>query len=71
MGAAAAFGVAAAITALRNQELPPSAGAHLGTPMSGIDVVREHRAAHLRHVLVTSLAFGGVDAALVVGNACA
>jgi 3-oxoacyl-[acyl-carrier-protein] synthase II len=71
MGAAATFGVAAAITALRHQELPPSAGAHLGTPMNGIDVVRERRAARLRHVLVTSLAFGGVDAALVVGNACA
>ena len=68
MGAAAGFGLVAAIQALREQLLIPTA-AWTGTPLAEIEVITATRAAAVDTALVTCLAFGGVNAALVVGRA--
>ena len=68
MGAAAGFGLAAAVLALREQVLIPTA-AWTGTPLSDIDVVTAARPAMIDTALVTCLAFGGVNAAMLVGRA--
>lgn len=64
MGAAGLFGVVAACRALARQELPVSAGTELGTPLG--TVVRASKSARIDAAAVTSLAFGGVNAALIV-----
>lgn len=64
MGAAAAIEAVAACLALRDQALWPSAGADLGEAVGGVEVVRARRAGVLDCVLSTTLAFGGVNAAL-------
>ncbi len=50
-----------------------SAGAALGAPLGGIEVVRATRPARLGAVLSTTLAFGGVNACLAFaeGARCA
>ena len=68
MGAAAGFGVAAALLAVQGAGLAPSAGAE-GPTLTEVDVVRTHRAVRCAAALVTCLAFGGVNAALVLGGA--
>lgn len=67
MGAAAGFGVLGAVAALQLQTLLPTA-AWQGTPMSGIDVVTRSRPAIIDQVVSTCLAFGGVNAAFVLGR---
>lgn len=69
MGACAAIEAVGAILALQAQRHFPSAGADLGTPLAGVDVVRQARTARLRTVVSTTLAFGGVNAALLIGGA--
>jgi len=68
MGAAAGFGLASAVLALREQAVLPTAQWE-GTPLADIDVVMQTRAASVDTALVTCLAFGGVNAALLVGRA--
>lgn len=68
MGAAAGFGLAAAMLALREQVLVPTA-AWAGTPLTDVDVVTTTRAAVVDTALVTCLAFGGVNAAMLLGRA--
>ena len=65
MGAAAAFNVVAACLAVRSGRLCATAGG--GSDMPGIEVVRQTRCATVDLAMVTCLAFGGVDAAIVVG----
>ena len=68
MGAAAAIEAVAVCLALRAQTLWPSAGADLGEALTGVEVVRAGRAGALDVVLSTTLAFAGVNAALVFGR---
>ncbi len=68
MGAAAGFGVVAALLAVQGAGLSPSAGAE-GPTLTEVEVVRVHRAGRCDAALVTCLAFGGVNAALVLGGA--
>ena len=68
MGAAAGFGLASAVLAVCDQVVLPTAQWE-GTPIEDIDVVVETRASVVDTALVTCLAFGGVNAALVVGRA--
>lgn len=68
MGAAAAIEAVAACLALRAQALWPSAGAELGEAVGGVEVVRTRREGPLDLVLSTTLAFGGVNAALAFGR---
>jgi len=68
MGAAAGFGLASAVLALREQIVLPTAQWE-GTPLAHIDVVMQTRATRVDTALVTCLAFGGVNAALLVGRA--
>jgi len=68
MGAAAAIEAVAVCLALRSQALWPSAGAELGEALTGVEVVRAHRAGALDVVLSTTLAFAGVNAALAFGG---
>ncbi len=65
MGASAAFNLVAACLAVRRGLLCATAGG--GSDMPGIDVVRQMRSATVDLAMVTCLAFGGVDAAIVVG----
>jgi 3-oxoacyl-(acyl-carrier-protein) synthase len=67
MGAAGAVEAIATVLALCVQERFVSAGAEDGTPLPGVTVQRTTAAATLRHAISTSLAFGGVNAALVLG----
>lgn len=67
MGAAGLFGVVAACRALSRQELPVSAGTELGTPLGA--VVRASMPGRIDAAAVTCLAFGGVNAALIVERA--
>lgn len=69
MGACAAIEAVGCVLALESQQVWPSSGAESGTPMSGIEVVRTARAQRLDAVCSTTLAFGGVNAALVLGRA--
>ena len=73
MGAAAAIEAVACCLALAEQTCWMSAGAGLGTPLGGIEVVRATRPARLGAVLSTTLAFGGVNACLAFaeGARCA
>ena len=68
MGAAAGFGLASAVLAVCDQVVLPTAQWE-GTPIQDIEVVIETRAAVVETALVTCLAFGGVNAALLVGRA--
>ena len=68
MGAAAAFNLAAACWAVRDDHLIASAGGD-GDIIAGLDLVRAARPAAVELAVATSLAFGGVDAALVIGKA--
>lgn len=68
MGAAAGFGLASAVLAVCDQVVLPTARWE-GTPIEDIEVVVETRASVVDTALVTCLAFGGVNAALVVGRA--
>lgn len=68
MGAAAGFGLASAVLAVREQVLLPTARWE-GTPIEDIEVIIETRASVVDTALVTCLAFGGVNAALLVGRA--
>lgn len=67
MAAAGLFGAVAACRALARQELPISAGTELGTPIGA--VVRSSQSARIEAAAVTCLAFGGVNAALIVERA--
>jgi len=68
-GASGAFQVAAAAMALREQLIPPTHNLEHPDPECDLDCVPgEARAAHLRHALVTSYGYGGVNAYLVVAN---
>ncbi|HYE03902.1 MAG TPA: beta-ketoacyl synthase N-terminal-like domain-containing protein [Planctomycetota bacterium] len=69
MGASAAIEAVAATLALMRQELFASGGSELGTPIDGVAVVRAPRAAHLAAVCSTTLAFGGMNAALILTGA--
>jgi len=69
MGAAAAVEAVACCLALGDQRLWASAGAAEGTPLPGVEVVRQTRASALDVVLSTTLAFGGVNACLAFGKA--
>jgi len=69
MGACAAIEAVACCLALRHQRLWPSAGGQDGTPLSNIDLVRTQRAVPLAVACSTTLAFGGVNAALLFGEA--
>ncbi len=69
MGACAAIEAVGCCLARQQQSLFPSAGVERGTPMDGIEVVARCRPARLTSVLSTTLAFGGVNAALVFGQA--
>ncbi len=68
MGAAAAVEAVACCLALIDQKIWASAGANEGTPVSGIEVLRQTRAATPNVVLSTTLAFGGVNACLAFGR---
>jgi 3-oxoacyl-(acyl-carrier-protein) synthase len=68
MGACAAIEAVGCCLALREQTLFPSAGADRGTPMDEVEVVRARRTAKLGVVASTTLAFGGVNAALLFGG---
>ena len=68
LGASAALEAVASCLALIDQQLWPSAGAEVGTPLAGVDVVRTRRSALLDAVCSTTLAFGGVNAALIFGR---
>jgi 3-oxoacyl-[acyl-carrier-protein] synthase II len=67
MGASAGFGLAAAILALQHQTLIP-VSAWTGTPLDGVDVVTAARPARVEAAMTTCLAFGGVNAAFIVGR---
>ena len=69
LGAAGAFGAFAAITAIRNQLLLPTAGLADGTPLAAIAPVSTARPGPVPVALVTCLAFGGVNGALLFGEA--
>jgi len=69
MGAAAAIEAVACCLAIHEQQVWASAGAADGTPLPGIEVVRQTRASVLDVVLSTTLAFGGVNACLAFGKA--
>lgn len=68
MGAAAAVEAVAALLAIESGTAFASAGAEDGTPLAALDVVTRARDSRPRTVLSTSLAFGGVNAALVFGG---
>lgn len=68
MGAAAAVEAVACCLAIGDQRLWTSAGSVDGTPMPGVEVVRQTRAGALDVVLSTTLAFGGVNACLAFGK---
>ena len=68
-GASGAFQLAAAILALRDQLIPPTHNLEHPDPECDLDYVPgEARAARLRHALVTSYGYGGVNTYLVVGT---
>jgi len=69
MGACAAIEAVACCLALRHQRLWPSAGGQDGTPLPGIDLVQNARPGSLAVACSTTLAFGGVNAALLFGEA--
>lgn len=69
MGAAAAIEAVGCCLALQEGRLWASAGAELGTPLGGVEVLRATREARPAAVLSTTLAFGGVNAALVLTGA--
>jgi 3-oxoacyl-[acyl-carrier-protein] synthase II len=68
LGAAAAFGVASALIALEHQMALPSAGGTSATALSGITIHDHATPARIDTALVTCLAFGGINAALVVSR---
>ncbi len=68
MGACAAIEAVGCCLALRAQRIYPSAGVEQGTPMPGVEVVSGARDGRLRTVLSTTLAFGGVNSALLFGG---
>ncbi len=68
MGAAAAIEAVACCLAIGDQQVWASAGSADGTPMPGVDVVRQTRSGVLDVVLSTTLAFGGVNACLAFGK---
>jgi 3-oxoacyl-(acyl-carrier-protein) synthase len=69
MGASAAIEAVASCLALSQQSAFPSAGAELGTPIAGPEIVRRARQQRLGVVCSTTLAFGGVNASLLFGGA--
>lgn len=69
MGAAAAIEAVACVLALQHQERYPSVGADNAPAIPGLNLQRQWQPGPLRAVLSTSLAFGGMDAALVFTEA--
>ncbi len=65
MGACAAIEAVGCCLALRHQTILPSAGSDDGTPLGGVEVVRAQRSGRLDVVCSTTLAFGGVNAAIL------
>ncbi|HVN87395.1 MAG TPA: beta-ketoacyl-[acyl-carrier-protein] synthase family protein [Candidatus Binatia bacterium] len=66
-GASGAFQVAAAAMALREQLIPPTCNFETPDPECDLDYVPgEARAAHLRHALVTSYGYGGVNSYVIL-----
>ncbi|MBA3709371.1 MAG: beta-ketoacyl-[acyl-carrier-protein] synthase family protein, partial [Planctomycetes bacterium] len=68
MGACAAIEAVGSCLVLEQQAHLPSSGASDGTPLNGVEVVRERRSARVDVVCSTTLAFGGVNAALLFGK---
>lgn len=66
LGAAALFGVAAALTSFARQVRLPSAGVGQGTALPGLGLYAQAQPARIDRALVTCLAFGGVNAALML-----
>lgn len=71
MGASAAIEAVVSCLALIHGQRWLSAGVDLGTALPGIAVQRTTAAGHLQAVCSTSLAFGGVNAALIFGHGAA
>jgi 3-oxoacyl-[acyl-carrier-protein] synthase II len=69
MGACAAIEAVGCVLALREQAALPNAGAEAGTPLDEVEVMRARRSLRLDAVCSTTLAFGGVNAALFFGRA--
>jgi 3-oxoacyl-(acyl-carrier-protein) synthase len=69
MGACAAIEAVGCCLALREQAMLPSGGAGDGTPLNGVEVVRALRRTAIDVVCSTTLAFGGVNAALLFAKA--
>ena len=68
-GASGAFQVAATSMALRHQLIPPTCNLETPDPECDLDYVpREARTARLRHALVTSYGYGGVNAYIILGS---
>jgi 3-oxoacyl-[acyl-carrier-protein] synthase II len=68
MGAAAAVELVACCLALEAGCAWPSAGAELGTPLTEVEVLTATRPLASDVICSTSLAFGGVNAALLLGG---
>lgn len=69
LGAAGALETILACRALREQLLPPSHGLRTQDPEIDVHVQREAARAPIRHVVKNTLAFGGVNASLVLSEA--
>ena len=68
MGAAAAIEAVASVLALQHQERYQSVGCEGLSPINGLSLQTAHESCEIRHVLSTSLAFGGMNAALLFGK---
>ena len=69
-GASGAFQVAATALAIRNQLLPPTYNLESPAPECDLNhVTGPPRAAAIRHALITSYGYGGVNSYLVMGAA--
>jgi 3-oxoacyl-[acyl-carrier-protein] synthase II len=69
-GASGAFQVAATAMAIRHQLLPPTHNLESPAPECDLNhVTGGPRAASIRHALITSYGYGGVNSCLVIGAA--
>jgi nodulation protein E len=69
LGAAAALECLAAVIALRDGVLPPTANFNQPDPDCDLDVIPNcSRQAHVEYAMSNSFAFGGLNAVLVLKN---
>ncbi len=68
LGAAGAIEAAAAILAIVHQEVPPCAGFESAGPGAGIRIPRKRERVEIRHALSLNMAFGGNNAAILLGR---